>query len=256
MRTSVSSGRMLSSQNHHLFGICCNDQMQRQVVHTTSNPHTHRWHLSPSTAQTTNKVVSPNRADVVRARKELAEENLAAHMHSHMLLQVLSVKEGSMAGSTLASWELHEDVKEGDAPVGSPAKVMLLHMLTPPTNRTFPPPLFTSLLASRGFGDGVPPLCPRTKCHWRCHPSGCSDLAAEGSSSAKLEEAGGQGDAKQQEAQIDLFLPPLLHKNMKPCCHLLIHQPDRSSKSRLPTRFHFSPNLISVLNYKLIMGYH
>lgn len=45
-------------------------------------------------------------------------------------------------------------------------------------------------------------------------------------------------------------------KKYETCCYSLIHQPDRSSKSRLPTRFHFSPNLISVLNYKLIMGSH
>lgn len=155
-----------------------------------------------------------------------------------------------MAGGTSASWGLHEDVKKGDAPV-SPAKMMLLHMLTPPTNSTFP--LLCSPLSLHPMDLGVvfPCFVPA--------PGATEDvipLAAEGSSSAKLEEAGGQGGAKQQEAQIDLFLPPLLYKNMKPCCHLLIHQPDRSSKSRLPTRFHFSPNLISVLNYKLIMGYH
>lgn len=85
----------------------------------------------------TNKVFSPNRADVVGGREELAEENPAAHMHSHMLLQVLSVKEGNVVGGTLASWELHKDVKEQDAHVGIQAKGMLLHVLTPPTNSTF-----------------------------------------------------------------------------------------------------------------------
>lgn len=33
---------------------------------------------------------------MVRGKEELAEESLAAHGNSHMLLQVLSVKEGSM----------------------------------------------------------------------------------------------------------------------------------------------------------------
>lgn len=109
-----------------------------------------------------------------------------------------------MAGGTLASWGLHEDVKKGDAPV-SPAKMMLLHMLTPPTNSTFP--LLCSPLSLHPMDLGVvfPCFVPA--------PGATEDvipLAAEGSSSAKLEEAGGQGGAKQQEAQIDLFLPPLL----------------------------------------------
>lgn len=106
----------------------------------------------------TNKVFSPNRADVVGRREELAEENPAAHMHSHMLLQVLSVKEGNVVGGTLASWELHKDVKEQDAHVGIQAKGMLLHVLTPPTNSTFS-------MHPVDLGGNVPPLCPRTKCH-------------------------------------------------------------------------------------------
>lgn len=56
----------------------------------------------------TNKVFSPNRADVVGGREELAEENPAAHMHSHMLLQVLSVKEGNVVG---ALWQAGSCIK-------------------------------------------------------------------------------------------------------------------------------------------------
>lgn len=42
----------------------------------------------------------------------------------------------------------------------------------------------------------------------------------------------------------------------KTCRHPPNPSANRSSKSRLPTRFHFFPNLIWVLNYKLIMGSH
>lgn len=61
----------------------------------------------------TNKVVSPNRADVVRGREGLAEDNLAAHMHSHMLLQVLSVKEGSMVGGIWQAGSCMKMLKRG-----------------------------------------------------------------------------------------------------------------------------------------------
>lgn len=40
------------------------------------------------------------------------------------------------------------------------------------------------------------------------------------------------------------------------CPHPSNPSADRSSKSKLPARFHFSPNLIRALNYKLIMGSH
>lgn len=56
-------------------------------------------------------------------------------------------------------------IKEGDAPVGSPGKVMLLHLLTAPANSAFSATLLTSLLASHGFGGDILLLCPRTKCH-------------------------------------------------------------------------------------------
>lgn len=64
---------------------------------------------------------------------------------------------------------------------------------------------------SMDWGVMYPPH-PRTKRHRRRRrvPPGCSDTAAQGGSLAKREEVGGQGGAKRQEAQIDLFLPPLL----------------------------------------------
>jgi len=72
-----------------------------------------------------------------------------------------------------------------------------------------------SLRPPRGLGGDVLPR-PRTKRHQRCRPLDCSDLAAQGSSSAKCEEEGGHGGAEEQQAQIDLFLPPLLSQNTKP----------------------------------------
>lgn len=105
-------------------------------------------------------------------------------------------------------------IKEGDAPVGSPGKVMLLHLLTAPANSTCKqhllPTLLTSLHASRGFGGGCPPALSQDQVPLKMTSPSCSDLAAQGRSSAELEEGGGEGGAKQQEAQIDLFLPPLL----------------------------------------------
>lgn len=102
-----------------------------------------------------------------------------------------------------------EMLKEGDAPVGSPAKVMLLHLLTAPANRTFS--LLCSPLSVHPVDLGGISSCfvPGPSATEVSSPS-CSDLAAQGSSSAELEEGGGEGGAKQQEAQIDLFLPPLL----------------------------------------------
>lgn len=69
------------------------------------------------------------------------------------------------------------------------------HLQTAP----FCPPPFppsTPLRAPHGLGGDIPPY-PMTKCHRRHQPPGFSDMAAQGVPSAKCEEAGGQGGAKQ-----------------------------------------------------------
>lgn len=118
-------------------------------------------------------------------------------------------------------------------------------------------PPFTPLRAPHGLGGVMYPPHPRTTRHRRRrHPPG---LQRRGCARRLFCKARGSGRARWcQTARGPNWListtSPL--KKYETCCHSLIHQPDRSSKSRLPTRFHFSPNLISVLNYKLIMGSH
>lgn len=164
-----------------------------------------------------------------------------------------------MVGGNLASWEVQRDVKEGDAPLGSqvrPRWCDRIHSRHPET-APFCPPLLPPFTPLHGLGGDVPPspqdqVPPKMS---SCPPG----LQRRGCARRLFGKARGSGRARWcQTARGPNWListtSPL--KKYETCCHSLIHQPDRSSKSRLPTRFHFSPNLISVLNYKLIMGSH
>lgn len=170
-----------------------------------------------------------------------------------MLLQVLSVKETTWKGTLQQARRCRKMLRRG---IGNPSQDVGLHPFMPSANSTLLPTSGPSNHPSRctqwgwcppSTQDQVPlkTLAPGLQQPGCARQILCKDW---GSRRARCCQT-----AKGPNWCLSATYPSKIYET---CCHSLVHQPDRSSKSRLPTRFHFSSSLISVLNYKLIMGSH